>query len=296
MNQAGYLRIGNNARKPDISVRTLTQNYCEFVLSNTDVSVANALRRVIIAEVPSIAVDLVDMENNTTVLNDEFIAHRLGLIPIFSERAPDMKRPFEWSDDADWIEVRFTLNIRCDGDSTLSVTSDDLQPDPNHPDVRPATLYDKDGNIDKPIVLVKMRRGQELKLTAIARKGVGKDHAKWIPVSTAVFQYMPEIRINNALVDELDERQKQELADSDPSKAFKYDPIQRRLVVEDAERYAYDEEIPAQGRGAGQAGGAEAIVMQSVALLLEKMSTVKDLILQEAAGLENPAQDMELGA
>lgn len=224
-----YVRSESNARKPEISVRILTQDYCEFVLSNTDVSVANALRRVIIAEVPTIAIDLVDMENNTTVLNDEFIAHRLGLIPIYSERAGDMKRPFEWNDDNDWIEVRFTLNVRCDGDSTLSVTSHDLQPDPSYPDVRPVILREKDCDVDKPIVLVKMRRGQELKLTAIARKGVGKDHAKWIPVATAVFQYMPQIRINNALVDELDERQKQELADSDPSKAFKYDPIQRRV-------------------------------------------------------------------
>ena len=59
------------ARKPQIRIRKLTSSYCEFVLSNTDVSVANALRRVMIAEVPTIAIDLVEIENNTTVLNDE---------------------------------------------------------------------------------------------------------------------------------------------------------------------------------------------------------------------------------
>ena len=42
---------------------------------------------------------------------------------------------------------------------------------------------------DKPIVIVKMRRGQELKLKAIARKGIGKDHAKWSPVATARYQF-----------------------------------------------------------------------------------------------------------
>jgi DNA-directed RNA polymerase II subunit RPB3 len=75
------------ARRPDVEMRRLTDDYCEFVLKNTDVSTANALRRVMIAEVPTIAIDLVEFENNTTVLNDEFLAHRLGLVPLVSEEA-----------------------------------------------------------------------------------------------------------------------------------------------------------------------------------------------------------------
>ena len=64
------------SRLPDLKIRELRESYCEFVLSSTDVSVANALRRVMLVEVPTIAVDLVEIEQNTTVLNDEFIAHR----------------------------------------------------------------------------------------------------------------------------------------------------------------------------------------------------------------------------
>ena len=67
-------------------IRHLEADNCEFVLSGTDPSVANALRRVMLVDVPTIAIDLVEIEANSTVLNDEFIAHRLGLVPIVSSR------------------------------------------------------------------------------------------------------------------------------------------------------------------------------------------------------------------
>lgn len=67
-------------------IRHIEGDNCEFVLSGTEPSVANALRRVILVEVPTIAIDLVEIENNTTALNDEFIAHRLGLIPLISSQ------------------------------------------------------------------------------------------------------------------------------------------------------------------------------------------------------------------
>jgi DNA-directed RNA polymerase II subunit RPB3 len=216
------------ARVPTLRIRKLTAEYAEFVLSGTDASIANALRRVIIAEVPTISVDLVEVENNTTVLNDEFIAHRLGLVPLVSDFAARMRRPFEATSEMDIIDVSMTLDVKCTQDTTLYITTDDLVLDANYPDVRPAHYRDATG-AEKPIVLVKMRKNQELKLTAVARKGIGKDHAKWIPVATAVFQYMPVITINDALMEELTEAEKEEWCKSDPSGTFKYNQLTRRV-------------------------------------------------------------------
>jgi DNA-directed RNA polymerase II subunit RPB3 len=108
-------------RQPTVELRTLTDDYCEFVLSNTDVSVANALRRVILSHVPTIAVDLVEIDENSTVLNDEFLAHRLGLIPIVSNRVKEMKSPFESEADDDFTDVELGIDVKCTTDETLDV-------------------------------------------------------------------------------------------------------------------------------------------------------------------------------
>jgi DNA-directed RNA polymerase II subunit RPB3 len=71
-------------RLPQVEVTQLTDEEINFTLSKTDASIANALRRVMISEVPTMAIDKVEFSVNTTVLHDDFIAHRLGLIPLTS--------------------------------------------------------------------------------------------------------------------------------------------------------------------------------------------------------------------
>jgi DNA-directed RNA polymerase I and III subunit RPAC1 len=53
-----------------------------FEVVGIDAPLANALRRIIIAEVPTVAIEDVFFENNTSIIQDEVLAHRLGLIPI----------------------------------------------------------------------------------------------------------------------------------------------------------------------------------------------------------------------
>ena len=84
---------------------------------------------------------------------------------------------------------------------------------------------------EKPILIVKMRKNQELKLKAIARKGIGKDHAKWIPVATVAFQHMPHISINRALMDTLDEKTKEDFVDASPSHALSYNSVTKQVLV-----------------------------------------------------------------
>ncbi|KAJ1446487.1 hypothetical protein M885DRAFT_625219 [Pelagophyceae sp. CCMP2097] len=58
-------------RVPRVVVTALKENEMSFELRDTDCSVANALRRVMIAEVVTLAIDVVTFEENTTVLKDE---------------------------------------------------------------------------------------------------------------------------------------------------------------------------------------------------------------------------------
>lgn len=91
------------ARLPKVSVMAkVSSKYAmRFKLWDTDVSVANALRRIMMAEVPTVAIDLVEFEANSSVMLDEVIAHRLGLLPLSSSGAIAMLFPGECPCSAD---------------------------------------------------------------------------------------------------------------------------------------------------------------------------------------------------
>ncbi|KAJ1670939.1 RNA polymerase II subunit 3, partial [Spiromyces aspiralis] len=112
------------------------------------------------------AIDIVEFENNTSVLADEFLAHRLGMIPLTSHNV----EKFEYTRDCSCDQycskcaVVLTLHARCDGDEIITVTSNDLVSEDS--EVVPVV----EGENDPGIVITKLAKGQELKVHCIAKK------------------------------------------------------------------------------------------------------------------------------
>jgi DNA-directed RNA polymerase II subunit RPB3 len=80
-----------------------------------------------------------------------------------------------------------------------------------------------DGLVDQSergVVLVHMKQGQVLHFEAIAVKGVGKLHAKWSPVSTVTFQYLPSIILNYPLLAEFTDQEKRDWIRTCPARVF----------------------------------------------------------------------------
>ena len=76
-----------------------------------------------------------------------------------------------------------------------------------------------------PVVIAKLRKNQSLKFSAIAKKGLGKMHAKWSPASGIVFTYEPVLRLNFEMLEKLSQEQKSNWVALCPPGVLKFNEV-----------------------------------------------------------------------
>lgn len=176
-----------------------------FDLIGVDASIANALRRIMLAEVPTMAIEQVYIQMNSSIIHDEVLAHRLGLVPINAH--PDKFKDFTGEANSDNTIV-FDLDVTCRApegrDSsddaqapyTMAVHTSELKwmPQGDQSDRFPEGIRP----VHEDILLAKMRPGQSIKLEAHCIKGDGKNHAKFSPVATASYRLLPRIKVKQS--------------------------------------------------------------------------------------------------
>lgn len=95
-----------------MEVTALDEEKVEFEMRGISPAIANAFRRILISEVPTMAIEKVFVVNNTSIIQDEVFAHRLGLVPIRAD-----PRLFEYRSDSEAPSERntivFKMNVKC---------------------------------------------------------------------------------------------------------------------------------------------------------------------------------------
>ncbi|KAG8221922.1 hypothetical protein J437_LFUL002481 [Ladona fulva] len=219
---AGYddtFDIKSVIEKLKVNIKRLEGNEMEFDLIGVEPAIPNAFRRILLVELPSMAIEKVFIYNNTSVIQDEVLAHRLGLVPLKAD-----PRLFEYRQEGDeegteQDTLEFELKVTCANNKAAAkdssalkdiyvnhkVFSDSLKwvPIGNQGDV-----YTEDdvGPVHKDILLNCLRPGHKLDIKLHAVKGIGRDHAKFSPVATAYYRILPEITLTREVEGEAADR------------------------------------------------------------------------------------------
>eukprot|EP00092_Neocalanus_flemingeri_P013273 GFUD01014305.1.p1 GENE.GFUD01014305.1~~GFUD01014305.1.p1 ORF type:complete len:359 (-),score=138.31 GFUD01014305.1:128-1153(-) len=207
--QKGF-NVKESSEQLKVSVVSMNSLDMEFDMVGYDAAIVNALRRILLSDIPSMAIEKVHMYQNTSIMQDEVLAHRLGLIPLtadprlFSWPAPDWSP--ESGTDKDTLE--FSLAIKCTRSTDPSKQYNNSHVLTKHLKWVPRGEQEKwigttnPGPAEQDILVNKLRPGHEMDIKMFAVKGIGRDHAKFSPVSTAFYRLLPSITLTRPVVGE----------------------------------------------------------------------------------------------
>ena len=176
--------------KIDVFERVHNENLdmVKFVLDGVGVELANAFRRIILTEVATMAITEVLFVENDSVLYDEMIAHRIGLIPLTTD-LKNYNLPEECScggQGCTLCQAQLMCEVHAENEPR-NVYSGDLES--MDPKIHP---------INDKILIAKLGKKTSLVFEAYAQLGQGKDHAKFQPVCSIGYKYFPKVTIDNS--------------------------------------------------------------------------------------------------
>ncbi|KAJ1985237.1 DNA-directed RNA polymerase core subunit rpc40 [Dimargaris cristalligena] len=201
--------------KFNVKVWRVSREEMEFDLVGLDASLSNAFRRILLADVPTMAIEKVFMHYNTGVVQDEVLSQRLGLIPI---NADPTKFVSKSADDplTELNTIVFKLDVECTHNKEAakdetdpnklyknsSVYSGHLKWVPQHGQAE--TFADRPIKpVLDDILLAKLRPGQRITCELHCEKSSGRDHAKYSPVATASYRLLPVIDIKQEITGDM---------------------------------------------------------------------------------------------
>lgn len=152
----------------------------KFSLEDASPAFANTLRRIMISELPTLAVETVDIEENSSGMFDEMLAHRLGLVPLTIPKKFSFREECKCGGKGCSM-CQVTLVAEKQG--PCIVYARDMKS--TNDDVRP---------VDGDIPIAELLDGQRLKFEALAQLGCGKNHMKW-QAATAGYRCMANVKI-----------------------------------------------------------------------------------------------------
>jgi len=179
---------GWQARKEsvmEIQFSSIDDSLARFTLAGASPAFANAFRRAMIGEVPTLAIEDVRIYDNTSAFFDEMLAHRLGLIPLKTDLSTLSTQEKCTCGGAGCPACMVTFTLSVEGPKTV-LSSDLISQDPHA-----TPVYDN-------IPIVKLAKGQKLVVEARATLNTGRVHAKWQPTLVCGFKNHPVVTISEA--------------------------------------------------------------------------------------------------